>query len=140
MSQEEAAALLEELRLKGAKSGRILANLRPEAFSERLWKYLLLRSGLDSGKRWAELGQKGLRRLAGTLCADCQTITGRAAFKEEFVTCGGVNLEEVKLSSLESRRYPGLFFAGEALDVDALTGGFNLQAAWSGAMCVAEHI
>ena len=140
MSQEETSALLEELRQKGSKSGRILANLRPEAFSERLWKYLLQRSGLDSGKRWAELGQKGLRRLAGTLCADSQTITGRAAFKEEFVTCGGVNLEEVKLSSLESRRYPGLFFAGEALDVDALTGGFNLQAAWSGAMCVAEHI
>ena len=140
LPQEEAAAMLEELRQRGTRSSRQLSNLRPEAFSERLWKYLLTRSNLDPSKRWGELGQKGLRRLAGTLCADCHTIAGRAAFKEEFVTCGGVSLGEVNLSSLESRKYPGLYFAGEALDVDALTGGFNLQAAWSGAMCVAEHI
>ena len=88
-------------------------------------------AGLREDLRWAELGGKGAARLAATLTADAYPIAGRARFKEEFVTCGGVSLNAVDIGTLESKAHPGLFFAGEALDVDAVTGGFNLQAAWS---------
>lgn len=121
-------------------SPKQLSSLRPEGIPERLWRYILERAGLRCEQKWAELGRKGANRLVATLSADEYSIVGRAAFKEEFVTCGGVELTQVKSSNLESVRYPGLFFAGEVLDIDALTGGFNLQAAWSTAQLVAEGI
>ena len=116
---------------KEAAPQKMVASLRPEGLSERCWRHLLTRSGLREDIRWAELGRKGENRLANTLTADCYEITGRSRFKDEFVTAGGVACSAVDPSSLESRRYPGLFFAGEVLDIDAITGGFNLQAAWS---------
>ncbi len=97
----------------------------------RLWEHLLTRSGLRDGIRWAELGSKGLNRLTATLCNDVYSICGKSRFREEFVTSGGVALSNIRLSTLESKRWPGLYFAGEVLDIDAITGGFNLQAAWS---------
>ena len=103
----------------------------PEGLTARLWRHVLQRAGLREDLRWAELGGKGAARLAATLTADAYPIAGRARFKEEFVTCGGVSLNAVDIGTLESKAHPGLFFAGEALDVDAVTGGFNLQAAWS---------
>jgi predicted flavoprotein YhiN len=103
----------------------------PEGLSARLWRHVLQRAGLREDLRWAELGGKGAARLAATLTADAYPIAGRARFKEEFVTCGGVSLNAVDIGTLESKAHPGLFFAGEALDLDAVTGGFNLQAAWS---------
>ena len=78
--------------------------------------------------------------MTSTLTADSYQITGKSRFREEFVTCGGVSLEEVSLSTLESKRFPGLFFAGEVLDIDAITGGFNLQAAWSTGYMVAKAL
>ena len=116
---------------KEAAPQKMVASLRPEGLSERCWKHLLTRSGLREDIRWAELGRKGENRLANTLTADCYEITGRSRFKDEFVTAGGVACSAVDPSTLESRRHPGLFFAGEVLDIDAITGGFNLQAAWS---------
>ena len=116
------------------------ATTPPPGLTARLWRHLLGRAGLREDLRWAELGSKGAARLAATLTADAYPVAGRARFKEEFVTCGGVDLSGVNLGTLESKRYPGLFFAGEALDVDAVTGGFNLQAAWSTAALVAAHI
>ena len=113
------------------------AGTPPEGLTARLWRHLLGRAALREDLRWAELGTKGAARLAATLTADAYPVAGRARFKEEFVTCGGVDLSGLDLSRLESRTYPGLFFAGEALDVDAVTGGFNLQAAWSTAALVA---
>ena len=74
------------------------------------------------------------------ICAFETEISGRAKFKEEFVTAGGVALSGVDPSTMQSRQHPGLYFAGEVLDIDAITGGFNLQAAWSTAFTVAEHI
>ena len=103
----------------------------PEGLTARLWRHVLQRAGLREDLRWAELGGKGAARLAATLTADAYPIAGRARFKEEFVTCGGVSLNAVDIGTLESKAHPGLFFAGEALDLDAVTGGFNLQAAWS---------
>ena len=103
----------------------------PDGITARLWRHLLQRAGLREDHRWAELGSKGAARLAAVLTADAYPVSGRARFKEEFVTCGGVSLDAIDINTLESKAHPGLFFAGEALDVDAVTGGFNLQAAWS---------
>ena len=119
---------------------RQAAGTPPAGITARLWRHILRRAGLRDDLRWAELGAKGAARLAATLSADAYAVAGRARFKEEFVTCGGVDLAGVNINTLESRQYPGLFFAGEALDVDAVTGGFNLQAAWSTAAVVAASL
>ena len=116
------------------------AGTPPAGLTARLWRHLLGRAGLREDLRWAELGSKGAARLASTLTADAYPVAGRARFKEEFVTCGGVALSGVNLNTLESKVRPGLYFAGEALDVDAVTGGFNLQAAWSTAALVAASL
>ncbi len=116
------------------------AGTPPAGITARLWRHLLGRAGLREDLRWAELGSKGAARLAATLSADAYPVAGRARFKEEFVTCGGVALSGVNIHTLESKVCPGLFFAGEALDVDAVTGGFNLQAAWSTAAVVANML
>ena len=119
---------------------KMISSTPPEGITSRLWKHILGRAGLREDIRWSELGGKGANRLCGSLTCDSYTITGRARFKEEFVTCGGVALGEVDLHTLQCRKHPGLYFAGEVLDVDAVTGGFNLQAAWSTAMAVARAI
>ena len=119
---------------------RLLVSTAPEGLSGRLWRHLAARAGLRDDLRWAELGQRGAARLTATLACDAYHITGRCRFKDEFVTCGGISLSEVSLKTLESKKHPGLHFAGEVLDVDAITGGFNLQAAWSMAYAVAEAI
>jgi flavoprotein, HI0933 family len=116
------------------------AGTPPDGLTARLWRHLLGRAGLREDLRWAELGSKGAARLAATLTTDAYPVAGRARFKEEFVTCGGVALSGVNLNTLESKVCPGLYFAGEALDVDAVTGGFNLQAAWSTAAVVAANL
>lgn len=116
-----------------------VSNVAPDGISARLWQHIVSRAGLRDDIIWAELGSKGGNRLVGAITADAYEIAGRCHFKAEFVTCGGVSLQEVNLSTLESKKYPGLYFAGEVLDVDAITGGFNLQAAWSCAMVVARN-
>ncbi len=106
----------------------------------RLWNHLIARAGLRPDIRWAELGSKGLNRLVSTLTQDSYTIAGKTKFREEFVTCGGVALTNLEPSTLEFKRHPGLYFAGEVLDIDAITGGFNLQAAWTTGAAVARSI
>ena len=117
-----------------------LSSVHPDGLTARVWRHLLDRCGLRGEMRWAELGSKGVSRLANALTADSYPIAGRCRFKEEFVTAGGVALSEIDLNTLECRKHPGLYFAGEVLDVDAVTGGFNLQAAWSMAMAVARSL
>lgn len=102
-----------------------------DRLTTRHWRALLGRAGISETLRWNEIGKKQMGRLATVLTADVHDITGRCASKDEFVTCGGVALTEINPATMEARRYPGLYFAGEVLDIDALTGGFNLQAAWS---------
>ena len=121
-----------------ANAKKQAASTPPDGITARLWRHLLGRAGLREDLRWAELGGKGAARLAATLTADAYPVAGRARFKDEFVTCGGVALSGVNINTLESKVRPGLYFAGEALDVDAVTGGFNLQAAWSTAAVVAK--
>ena len=107
---------------------------------QRLWEHIISKAGLRPDIRWAELGSKGLNRLTAVLTQDTYPVSGKGKFKEEFVTAGGIGLSNIDLSSLESKKYPGLFFAGEVLDIDAITGGFNLQAAWSTGYVCAHSI
>jgi hypothetical protein len=106
----------------------------------RLWDHLLAKAGLRQDIRWAELGSKGLNRLVAVLTADSYPLSGKSKFREEFVTCGGVALSNIDLSTLECKAHPGLYLAGEVLDIDAITGGFNLQAAWSTGYVCAQSI
>ncbi len=106
----------------------------------RLWEHLVQRAGLRPDIRWAELGSKGLNRLTAVLTNDTYPVSGKSKFREEFVTAGGVALSQLDLGTLECKTHPGLYFAGEVLDVDAITGGFNLQAAWSTAFICAKAL
>lgn len=117
-----------------------ILNTHPSELPSRLWNYLISKCGIREDARWAELGSKGMNRLVNTLINDEYQIRGKSRFKEEFVTCGGVALSNINLNTLESKNHPGLYFAGEVLDVDAITGGFNLQAAWSMGYTVARSI
>ena len=118
-----------------------LATIRPFNLPTRLWAYLLEKTlGERAQYRWQHLTQKDLNRLTNCLCNGSYQITGRAAFKDEFVTCGGVSLSAVDANTLESKYLPRVFFAGEVLDIDGVTGGFNFQAAWTTAYVVAQAI
>ena len=108
-----------------------LSSVHPFGLPSRMWLYILDKTGLGADKRWDELGKKGLNKLVETLTNDLYNVTGKGAFREEFVTCGGVSLTNINLNTMESKVCKNLFFAGEVLDVDAITGGFNLQAAWT---------
>ena len=135
-SQGDVSAWLDTM----SGGARMIANCHPPQLSDRLWRHLLKRAGVRDDCRWSELGSKSRSRLISVLTSDCYPLTGRAAFKEEFVTCGGVALGEVDPATMQSRKVPGLYFAGEVLDIDAVTGGFNLQAAWSTAWVAAHAI
>lgn len=120
---------------------KLLPTLPPLGLPQRLWSYLLGKTlGSRAAIRWSELGKKETNRLVNILCNDSYQVDGRAAFKDEFVTCGGVSLASVNATTLESKVRPGLFFAGEVLDIDGVTGGFNFQAAWTTAYVVAKTI
>ena len=111
--------------------GKQLHNVYPRELNGRLWLHLLRRAKLEGGMRWGALGDRERGRLVNVLAGDMYHVVGKNRFKEEFVTCGGVALSCLKYDTLETKSHRGLFFAGEAMDVDAVTGGFNLQAAWT---------
>ncbi len=97
----------------------------------RLWQYIITRIGITAEDRWAGISNKILAQLGQEICQGEYLVNGKGAFKEEFVTCGGVSLKEVDFKTMESRLVPGLHFAGEILDIDGVTGGFNFQSAWT---------
>jgi len=118
-----------------------LSSYCPFGLQQRLWAYLLQKSLEQRATiRWAELNKKDINRLVNVLLCDTYQISGRAPFKDEFVTCGGISLKAISMSTLESRHVPHLYFAGEVLDIDGVTGGFNFQAAWTTAYTVARSI
>lgn len=108
--------------------------------TSRLWHYLLNKSGIAPERRCAETGRKQLNKLASVLTCDTYQICGQSRFKEEFVTCGGVALSNIDGNTLQCSKHPHLYLAGEVLDVDAITGGFNLQAAWTMGYVVAKDL
>ena len=118
-----------------------IATIRPFGLPSRLWDYLVAKTlGERAQNRWQNLNQKELNRLTNALCNDQYQIVGRSAFKDEFVTCGGIDLSGINPNTLEAKTLPQLYFAGEVLDIDGITGGFNFQAAWTTAYVVSMAI
>ena len=133
----EVMTILDEMMIRNSQ--KQLTTVAPCGLPLRLWTYLVEKClGERSNGRWGSLNKKEQNRLANLLSGgDGYQIAGRAPFKDEFVTCGGVDLSAVNSSTLESRQVPNLYFAGEVLDIDGITGGFNFQAAWTTAYTVA---
>ncbi|MBR1389819.1 MAG: NAD(P)/FAD-dependent oxidoreductase [Prevotella sp.] len=138
-SDEEIKQELLYLTTEGGK--KQLSSMHPEGIPTRLWTYLTEKAlGLRAQSPWMSLNKKEINRLTNILANDTYKIAGRAPFKDEFVTCGGISLDAVNPTTLESRHVPHLYFAGEVLDIDGITGGFNFQAAWTTAYTVAQAI
>ena len=110
---------------------KMIGNINPFTITNRLWHFLLTKAKINSEVRWKDLGKKNINKLVNTLLNDRYEVTGKTTFKEEFVTAGGVSLSEIDFKTMESKLLPGLHFAGEILDIDGITGGFNFQAAWT---------
>ncbi|MEY3343804.1 MAG: hypothetical protein RL090_1488, partial [Bacteroidota bacterium] len=106
----------------------------------RLWEYLVVKTGSTTDRTWSSLSNPELVQLSKRLTADRYEVNGKTTFKEEFVTAGGVDLKGIHPLTMESRSCPGLFFAGEVMDVDGITGGYNFQHAWSSGWIVANSI
>jgi predicted Rossmann fold flavoprotein len=117
--------------LKSDQPQKYLGSSSPFGLPMRLWLSLMGAIGLDADRRWTEVSKRHLAALIDQLKRGVYEVRGKGEFKEEFVTCGGVNLDEINFKTMESRVCPGLHFAGEILDIDGLTGGFNFQAAWT---------
>jgi hypothetical protein len=137
-TEPELRERFQELRQEQGRN--IIANKNPFGLPKRLWEFLLQRAGVHDGTRWAELPSAQQQKLITSLAADAYRMKGKTTFKEEFVTCGGVDISEVNAQTMESRLAPGLYFAGEALDVDGITGGFNFQHAWSSGWVAAQSV
>lgn len=128
------------LLVKSESPKKAIAVHRGIDLPHRLWQYLVARVGISEEDRWAGISNKALNFLIQELSQGQYLIQGKGVFKEEFVTCGGVNLKEVNFKTMESRCCPGLYFAGEILDIDGVTGGFNFQSAWTTAYLAGQAI
>ena len=117
-----------------------ISNRNPFSLPQRLWDYLLQQSGVNENIRWADLPAKEQNKLIKNICAQEFSVNGKTTFKEEFVTSGGISLDEVDHASMQSKIVPNLFFAGEVLNIDGVTGGFNFQNAWTTAWIAAQAI
>lgn len=129
LTDDEVAA--ECRRRRRDQPSRLVVNTPFAPLTGRLWERLVVASGIERGTRWAELTRAGQQRLVRQVVRTELPVTGKSMNKDEFVTCGGVRLSEVAFKTMESRVCPGLFLAGELLDIDGITGGFNFQAAWT---------
>ncbi|MDO6432181.1 NAD(P)/FAD-dependent oxidoreductase [Flavitalea sp. BT771] len=138
LSEQKVRDRLQEVRFEWA--AQKVASKNPFGLPARLWEYALEVCGVRDDVRWSDLPAKEANKLVGFLAAGEFPVSGKTTFKEEFVTAGGVRLAEVDPSTMQSRRVPGLFFAGEILDVDGVTGGFNFQHAWTSGWIAAANI
>jgi predicted Rossmann fold flavoprotein len=117
--------------LKAANPARHILTHFPFVLPARLLAFLLERAGITDNKKWGDISKDDINSIANVLLYDTYEVSGKTTFKEEFVTCGGVSLNDVDFKTMESRKVKGLYFAGEVLDIDGITGGFNFQAAWT---------
>lgn len=133
--------LQEEIRYIRQEQGKQLVNNKnPFGLPKRLWEYMLQQCSVADTARWGELPAAAQNKLIKTLVTDEYHVSGKTTFKEEFVTSGGITLSEINPQTLESRVVPGLYFGGEIIDVDGITGGFNFQNAWSSGFIAAENM
>jgi predicted Rossmann fold flavoprotein len=135
---DDALDQLKELKLEHAKKS--VAKKSPFDFPNRLWESFVLASGIDADAQWANLSKNQLQNLAEQLTRGQFEVNGKSTFKEEFVTAGGINLKEIDFKTMQSKLHENLYFAGEILNIDAITGGFNFQNAWTGGFILAEAI
>lgn len=138
LTLEEAEEKLKELKLEHSK--KAVSKKSPFDFPNRLWESLVLASEISEETKWADLSKKQLQNLAQQLTQGEFQVNGKSTFKEEFVTAGGIDLKEINFKTMESKLHENLFFAGEILNIDAITGGFNFQNAWTGGFIIAEAI
>lgn len=129
--KKEDVARMELMNLKAANPGKHILNFFPYILPKRLLDYLFHKAGIEGKECWAEVSKDDINNLINCLMYDTYAVQGKTTFKDEFVTCGGVSLDDVNFKNMESKRIKGLYFAGEVLDIDAITGGFNFQAAWT---------
>jgi len=126
--------------LRFERASQKMINRNPFLLPNRLWEYLLIESGVKEETRWADLPAANQNRLIKNLCAGEYAVKGKTTFKEEFVTAGGVELNEIDHHTMQSKKHRGIFFAGEVLNVDGVTGGFNFQSAWTTGWIAANAI
>lgn len=140
LDQKKEEALREDLIHTIANHGaKKLSNWNPTPLTNRLWNHLLERAEISSDQRWAEIGKKAINKLINTLLNDRFEVKGKTTFKEEFVTAGGLDLSEIDFQTMKSKKFPRLSFAGEVLDIDGITGGYNFQAAWTTGYIAGKH-
>lgn len=135
---EDAVDVLKNLKEEHTK--KTIIKKSPFEFPNRLWESLVLASGISEETKWADLSKKQLNQLAEQLTNGVFQVNGKSTFKEEFVTAGGVDLKEINFKTMESKLLPNLYLAGEVLNIDAITGGFNFQNAWTGGFIISEAI
>ncbi len=124
----------EELRIQFSTitaSRKLMHKHNPFDVPKRLWKFILDKLEISDSQIWGELTKKNKNRLINTLINDAFEVKGKTTFKEEFVSCGGINLSDINMNTMESKLHKGVYFAGEILNIDGVTGGFNFQAAWT---------
>ncbi len=138
VSEEETLEAL--IDLKDINPKQTLMKYAQFDLPKRLWQNLLIASGIAAEDIWAEISKKKLQNIANSLTRSRFQVTGKSTFKEEFVTAGGVDLKEVNFKTFESKLHKNLYFAGEILNIDAITGGFNFQNAWTSGYMVAQAI
>lgn len=132
LNNKKEDALRQELfNIKAANPTKHVGNLLPVTLPRRLVEYILHKCNINPDKRWADVTKEEIQSLQENFLYDTYHVQGKTTFKEEFVTCGGVSLDDVDFKTMESKRCKGLHFAGEVLDIDGITGGFNFQAAWT---------
>ncbi|WP_353088219.1 NAD(P)/FAD-dependent oxidoreductase [Flavobacterium sp.] len=136
--RESCVALLKTIR--GEHSKKKVARKAPVDLPNRLWDNLVQAAGIADEQKWADVTNKQLQQLAEQLTHGQFQVNGKSTFKEEFVTAGGIDLKEVNFKTMESKLLPHLYFAGEVVNIDAITGGFNFQNAWTGGFIIANNV
>ena len=137
-STESMEAYLKEL--KGVEAKKTVMRTNVTELPKRLWKRLVEAAQIEPDERWGDINKEKLQALAKQLTASLFKVEGKSTFKEEFVTAGGVDLKEINFKTFESKLHSNLYFAGEIMNIDAITGGFNFQNAWTGAYIAAQAI
>ena len=135
---EDAEKIVKELKQEQAK--KAVSKKSPFEFPNRLWESLVLAAGIEAETKWADVSKLQLQNLAHQLTNASFQVNGKSTFKEEFVTAGGIDLKEINFKTMESKLHQNLYFAGEIVNIDAITGGFNFQNAWTSGFIVAEAI
>lgn len=138
IDSEDAEKTLKDLKQEHSK--KTVSKKSPFEFPNRLWESLVLASGIQEETKWADLSKIQLQNLANQLTNGQFQVNGKSTFKEEFVTAGGIDLKEINFKTMESKIHQNLFFAGEIVNIDAITGGFNFQNAWTSGFIVANSI